>query len=1565
MKNIFGKLSLLLFCLCLISMSASALPYKGAKKSTRQRKADGVESCRKAQGSAELSINNVRVRINQGGNMWTDGATAQYYVPKAGNSTALFCSALWIGGMDENDQLRVAAMRFGSEGQDFWPGPLTVDNNASVNRAVCDQWDKLFRITKAEVQEFVSHYATGDHRDYITSAIREWPGNGDESLGQSRFLAPFFDRDGDGVYNPENGDYPYYDFNGDLCPTTIRDSLPVGVPYTPTPTYESTNSDIYQTGGAMKAYNGLLVDQVLKGDETLWWVFNDKGAAHTESNSQYAIGLEIRAQAFAFTMNNEINDMTFYSYEIINRSAFKLKDTYFSQWVDPDLGYAFDDYVGCDVERGLGYCYNGDANDGPGQGAYSGNPPAVGIDFFQGPYMDAKYGKDIPKVDTAALKNLPGGEAALAAYQAIIDKELAAGNLKADINILLTADADKYKEAWFPENGNEDFACAINGVNFGNGIANDERFGMRRFLYYNNSSGDDGEPTKAQHYYNYLRGIWKNNQPMYYGGNGFTTYDGYESNEGIRAEFMFPGDSDIWGWGTPDNRDYGKNHSWSESTADNGNPNPVGDRRFMQSAGPFTLSPGAINYITVGIPFAQAATGGPQASVTLLRKIDDKCQALFDNCFNVLEGPDAPDIVVQELDREIILYLTNESGNNMNEGFRVLDVSIPNDSVDGKLPDRYYTFEGYQIFQLKDATVSVSDVYDNSKAQLVAQCDIKNNISTLINYTTDESGILESQVMVSGANQGIQHTFRVTEDLFSTSTDKRLVNNKKYYFIAIAYAQNMYKEYSPTDVTKIDGQKEPYLASRKKGDGSAVESVVAIPHKLSGQQNGITLGTTYGVSPEITRVEGYGNGGLVINLQKSSVAELMGNVGVEPQTETITINNPYTKQDTTFVTPINIIKEPEYQTNAGPLNVKVVDPLNVKAGSYYLGFKPAEILDTTVTPNVTTYDTNMSNATWFLTTTDGSVLYDDVDTVWSTRPLSEDNEQIVFGLGISISLTNPEAIATTTTRVAIRNFGKEFSSDVRANVLNSGSLLSSGIVYADANKSWLTGFADDDGSESTNWIRSGSLYPSEVVTNVEDLYDPTLDYFCQVPDTSFADDGSILSIGVRPTGLDPLNEYEKCVNGTWAPYRLTSTATQHPAFVRYYYINSSNSTDMALESRSNTALLCNSLLFNDMNNLASVDIVFTSDKSKWTRCPVIEMGTDTTLTQGGAKKFQLRRERSWEKDGTYNPADSGMSWFPGYAINLETGERLNMIFGENSSLGQLNGRDMIWNPPASGSYGGMHFVYVIGTGTHYTVNANSATSSAQLELFSFPAYDGGVTAKAYLRHLDDCDDISSNESIYHFVQVEKLFSSIMWVGTPAASGVFAYGNADPNIVPYSQRVPDLIPTDATVQIRVRKPYSMNWTQSGYNNSVSPINDNFPLYRFGIASDMIPATNVGYTDASSVLDAITVVPNPYYASSLYEGDQVNNTVKITNLPPECYITIYSVDGTVVRKLRGPSKSITPGSGSAQTYIEWDLKNERGLQISGGIYLIHVKADGIGETLVKWFGALRPVDLNSFQ
>jgi hypothetical protein len=1543
-------------------VSANAELYKGTIVKKKTNKAESVERCSRAQGSSELSINNVRARINTGGNMWFSESQARYYVPKDGTSTAMFAAALWIGGRDENLQLRVAALRFGQDGEDFWPGPLSVDQNAAVDKTVCEQWDRHYRITKAEVERFIGSFDVDSENKIIpgtydpetlTDAIRTWPAHGNMSKNQSKYLAPFYDADQDGEYNYANGDYPYYDFENALCPSTKKAALPDGVPYVPDPTMESDPA--YGTHGLVPAIGGLLVDQVLKGDETLWWVFNDKGNAHTESHSENPIGLEIRAQAFAFTMNNEINNMTFYSYEIINRSTFTLQDTYFSQWVDPDLGYSGDDFVGCDVERGLGYCYNGSAIDGPGTGAYFGNPPAVGIDFFQGPYMDPD-GQDNPKVDTNWFY-LTGNQAILNEYR----KDSANGPIipgRSINQILLTNDANDYKLAWYPVGLDSAHtainACAINGVNFGNGIIDDERFGMRRFVYYNNDQNNNGEPSKASDYYNYLRGVWKDNKRMTFGGNGYNT-----SPAGAPAcDFMFPGNSDIWNWGTRGQVPSGfpTGAYWTEEQAGN---SPQ-DRRFMQSAGPFTLKPGAINYITVGIPWAQAQTGGPMASVELLRVVDDKCQALFDNCFVLLEGPDSPNLTIQELDRELILYLTNEVGNNVNESFDKIDVRIPREKILGdtitrvddvidsvygtdnvwhQYPtkdtiwgtkkdtnDRYYHFEGYQIYQVKDQNVKVDEIYDQGKARLVAQCDIQNGVKKLINFTFDQGiGALKPQVMVDGVDKGISHTFRITDDMFASTNDRKIVNNKKYYYLAIAYAYNNYKSFNTEDASMLDGQKEPYLAGRKLGTGLPIEPVMGIPHKDA--VSGNLIQSSYGMMPEIFRIEGNGNGGVVSGLrfQQSTIDALMGKPNEDPTT--------------------NFVEVLGYDKNYGPVNVKIVDPLNVKAGNFVLRVVPQ---DWTPGANITG-NIDVDTCYWVITREDGQLI-DGKSYIMSDRPLSDIDEHIITELGISISMTNPDPVANliqSQTASPKRLLGGD---------LLAGSILTdaSNVSFADNTKAWLSGVADNDGIEVLNWVRAGSKFVGEEGYGEGGIRNANYIIY---------DYDYLTGSNMQPvhTAIDAQSVSESLPGG-WAPYRLTSFMELHPAFCEYWMTdivdtNSPKYVHLLTENPS--------LISNDLNNLASVDIVFTNDKSKWTRCPVIEMGNDPERTEGNAMKYQLRKHASVDKNGQPE-AGTGMGWFPGYAINLETGERLNIVFGENSMHGQHNGRDMQWNPTATISgnegevFGGMHYVYVLGT-TPYKLYGY-ANPDAWMYDFTYnitvtpPRYDEGQWAYNLLTQLSNLTHSSSNAAKEQgMCAAHKLFGSVMWVGMPLATA-FKSGPG----TTLEERSQSNIPTTATVSLRVRKPYAKNWT--GANDMASAAqNDNRPMYMFSITNDI--ATIIGHQPtAESALDLITVVPNPYFAASAYELDQVQNLVKITNVPVNAYITIYTVDGTVVRKLRGSSSVTTNG---ILPYVEWDLKNHKGLPISGGTYLIHIKADGIGERLIKWFGALRPVDLNSFQ
>jgi len=1674
MKSIYNKL--LLVSLLLVSFSGTVMAREcteckktNAKKASVQTKA---AVCKRAQSTAELNINNVRAQINGYGNMWFDGSITKYFVPKSGNASPLYCAALWIGGTDVNDQLRLAALRFGSEGDDYWPGPIKVNGTASTDLPVCNAYDKHWIITKAEVLALKSHfsYDTGhrvtlvnpDHlQEDITDVIANWPAKG-EGEDLTSFLAPFYDADGDLEYNPSNGDYPYYDFDNDLCPRTLKAQW--GRDYTNhvLPTMEDDAGIVS---------GGLLSDQVLKGDQTIWWVFNDMGNTHTESGG-LPIGLEIRAQAFAFTTNDEINNMTFYSYEIINRSTYELRETYFSQWVDPDLGNAKDDYVGCDVRRGLGYCYNGTKTDLAGAGSYSGIPPAVGIDFFQGPYMDPD-GKDNPKINIPWI--LSNGSSSL--KQRLSRYLLDDGTYD---TIAITDDADGFYNAaddgyksWYFVPGDDIGNCAINGVNFGNNIVDDERFGMRRFVYYLNSvSGRNSEPSKAVDYYNYLRGYWKDNTRMTYGNMGL-------DNGSPVCDFMFPGDTDPWRWGT-DGVDPGQyeNH-WTEYEMEN---NPPDDRRFMQSAGPFTLKPGALNYITVGIPWAKAASGDQWSSVLLLRQVDDVCQALFENCFKVIDGPDAPTLTAQELNNEIILYISyeNPESNNFGEKYDEEDPAImksyplfiaggtkydgvlyPRDTtitVDYTKDERSYKFEGYQIFQLVDANASIADIRDYSKARQVAQCDLENYydsasgsnnqaIAKLVNYK-NEDGIIVGSVMVDGANSGIQHAFRITRDMFATGTNTNLVNNREYYYIAVAYAHNRFKEYSQLDANKLDGQMTPYLAGRMHERGGSIMPITVIPHNPLAEDGGKLPQSEFGMCPNVTRLEGYGNGGYTLRLTEASVNDLMGAPGATAKAPGVFVNNINDDgtEDKSYMQNPCIIANPRYEEDFGPINVRVIDPLKIREGQYNIYFwnnvYDANGHVVAGAPNDTTKGV-YNNTRWFIVRSDGGTFpihYNgklvDTNIVWSDFAISRYNEQLFLDLGIAVSLVNPEPAATDLGTNPLYN-----------GFVNHGALLSSSMAFADENYQWLSGLADNDNSALTNWIRSGAQHSNEAGiftgrTDEVSLSEPFLDDdYYRVYIDEIHSSSSKLSI-------DKEEQYEGVVSGLWSPYGLVSTMPYHPGFNFSYYMPSQELIDsmqalvpgrrgynefrpskiISYKRRLMNYAANQSLFYNDLAQLPSVRIVFTADTTKWTRCPVIEMCDDYTQAEGEARKFSARAHKSVNKLGDTlvgaataadltNPgspayiSEYGMGWFPGYAVNTVTGERLNIMFGEDSRYIQHNGRDMIWNPSyttVDGTqdyvFGGRHFIYVLNAANvpFHNMSKKGLMSWTQVLRYRTPSYDAGRWAMKMLgsvKHLMDSVDvtngmpylwngiISDEQTNLNPVRdsIALLYASVAWVNMPLVSSRYTFKYPGHNAAKNAGCASDGIPTDVTVNIDIRAPYNRYMGPNGTSNincGLPNLNSNMPAYQFTLSASDAVLENLAINGdnkkkyADSLLNLITVVPNPYYSYSQYEtSSQLETKVRIINLPTGeedgvkkgCTIKIYTVDGTLVRTI-GPTaitRDLTEyGHESENTSVDWDLHNHNGIPIAGGMYLIHVSVPGIGEKVIKWFGTMRPVDLNSY-
>src|SRR5690606_14653481 len=115
--------------------------------------------------------------------------------------------------------------------------------------------------------------------------------------------------------------------------------------------------------------------------------------------------------------------------------------------------------------------------------------------------------------------------------------------------------------------------------------------------------------------------------------------------------------------------------------------------------------------------------------------------------------------------------------------------------------------------------------------------------------------------------------------------------------------------------------------------------------------------------------------------------------------------------------------------------------------------------------------------------------------------------------------------------------------------------------------------------------------------------------------------------------------------------------------------------------------------------------------------------TQTGLAQGGVKHLHLRNSPSVDKNGNPDGTGTGMGWFPGYAINVETGERLNIAFAEDSWLAGENGRDMLWNP-TSNAFAGVNNEVRMG-GKHYVYVFRSGQVSAPVS--TLPAYDGCAT----------------------------------------------------------------------------------------------------------------------------------------------------------------------------------------------------------------------------------------------
>lgn len=993
----------------------------------------------------------------------------------------------------------------------------------------------------------------------------------------------------------------------------------------------------------------------------------------------------------------------------------------------------------------------------------------------------------------------------------------------------------------------------------------ERELGMSSFVYFNNANvgtppSQTTDPTTGLEgeYYNYLQGIWKDGTPYTTGGNG------YQSG-GTVTKYVFPSvPTDV----SPD--------AWSMCSEALGE----GDRRTIQASGPFNLRPGAVNELIVGVPWIANELTYPCPVMTRLFEADDLAQNLFDNCFDITDGPDAPDVDFIELDEQLTILLTNDTrvSNNGGQEYAEIDLLAP----DG-VADSLYRFEGYKVYQLRDASVSVASLDDPTLARLIFQSDIVNGVGEIYNWNAIDNPLDPNapvfepvpQVGASSTDEGTQTVLRVTEDQFSSGTPG-LVNHKPYYFTAVSYAYNNYADFQ-TLVAGGSGQSRPYLEGRNN-----VRTYTGVPRPITDVKlNGD------GTEASVRRLDGGGTGTFFLDLAEGERDRLF--------------NNPDDNQ-------------PLYQMGRAPMTAQTYNPFVSEDGTYTVVFEDSDVTDEELD----------SDGTWKLIDASGRVIEED-------NQFASFNELIIGELGISISLGQVEEPG----------------------------------VSVDGNNGCVGYEVEALTEGGTPWYQ-----PIPNKTPLEGLFGGAQVFNFMLTDAS--ERGEVGNSFL----LDPAQSLTNCFEGHWAPFALAAynnpfsnpigdpgppaVAPQGIGFI-----------SPMLRQRGST--LVGDLELADLNN---VDIVFTSDKSKWSRCVVVETASpDFTLTggietEGGANQFDLRqapsvgKEADAEGNAIPDGTGDGMGWFPGYAMDVETGQRLNIFFGENSAITfdgdplanpykfefvnddgsevyPLTGRDMMFNPAGD----------------------LLRLTSLQAQLYNITA--GGhhmvyVTREPY----DECAAL--------FTLLERGRSAL----TREALESVTYASIMTSGAEFLSYADGLIPQDIVVKLRVANPYNVSVaaedTDDRFYSAPTGTNGGHPHYEFSLTG--VNAEPVPISKADSIMSFINVVPNPYYGYSEYEISEFSNLIRVTNLPAQCDVTIYALDGRYIRQYKRAEEPALPSFNpddprlndraitSQQIYpdLDWDMKNDQGIPVSSGIYLIHVDAGELGQRTVKSFILQRAFD-----
>lgn len=276
------------------------------------------QDCERPTAVQNFTVNNIRTTLSNNAVFIDNGINDLGFenanVQIGGNT--IFAGGIWLGAKDNAGNIRLSAETYrNTSAPQFIPGPYPEQGNPDA--ATCRNYNRFFSVSRSQIEAHIIDFTDNQVIDNPIPEIFGWPGDGNPEFEtvngfalpqMTGGYAPFFDRSGDGIYDPNGGDFP----------------LPEAVDVTRIP------------------------------DQISWTIFND-------AISFDLLGVEVQMTAWAFNCrdNEVLGNTIFTSHKVINRSTESLVDVRLGMWTDFDIGCPTDDYVGSIPDQNAYFGYNG------------------------------------------------------------------------------------------------------------------------------------------------------------------------------------------------------------------------------------------------------------------------------------------------------------------------------------------------------------------------------------------------------------------------------------------------------------------------------------------------------------------------------------------------------------------------------------------------------------------------------------------------------------------------------------------------------------------------------------------------------------------------------------------------------------------------------------------------------------------------------------------------------------------------------------------------------------------------------------------------------------------------------------------------------------------------------------------------------------------------------------------------------------------------------------------------------------------------------------------------------